>query len=96
MKEHLIFIIPVILGLIMTFYSKNKINYIIGYRTKRSMKNRNNWEWSNKIAGINMSIAGVIGLMVFQFFNQQIAIFILIFILILSVVFIENKLKSNP
>ncbi len=63
----LIPIIILILGLIFKNAS-TKINYIYGYRTVRSMKNQDTWEFANKYSGsINIKmgiIFTIIGLVI--------------------------------
>ena len=60
MKELLIFslttvlLIPLIMIVIGVIFSKRapkNINHIYGYRTPRSMKNQNTWEFANKYCG---------------------------------------------
>ena len=38
-------------GLILIFYPHKKINYLYGYRTKRSMKNQKTWDCAQPVAG---------------------------------------------
>ena len=48
---HIIFLLPAIyflVGLLMRIYPPKKINYFVGYRTSRSMKNKKNWDIANK------------------------------------------------
>lgn len=67
--------LPVILGAIfllagtlMLIFSPKKINYLYGYRTKKSMKNTENWNFAQKlssklflICGIILLLTGIIG-----------------------------------
>ncbi|MGB6035824.1 MAG: SdpI family protein [Cryomorphaceae bacterium] len=41
----------IIAGLILVFSPPKKINYLYGYRTKRSMKSQETWDYAQPIAG---------------------------------------------
>ncbi len=51
------FIIP---GLFLYYKPPRDINKVIGYRTKRSMKNQDSWDFANKYSGKLMIIYGII------------------------------------
>ena len=49
-----IFMIPILIifiGYIMYKYPPKKINWIVGYRTRKSMKNEENWKFANQYCG---------------------------------------------
>jgi len=50
----------IILGLVFAIAGPKKINYIMGYRTPRSMKNLETWQFGNRTAGTYMWRTGVI------------------------------------
>jgi len=60
---YVIFLIPIILiiiGLILVKCPPKKINIIVGYRTRKSMKNENNWKSANQYCGRLWIIVGII------------------------------------
>jgi len=49
-----IFIIPLLMlfiGMLLLKMPPKKINFFIGYRTKKSMKNEKNWNFANQYCG---------------------------------------------
>ena len=109
---YVIFIIPLVqllTGYLMYKYPPKKINRIIGYRTFRSMKNKEMWDWANRYCGkvwLNISIIlFLITALLFVLFYLNVITFtenillIIVFgqltIMLLSVLIIENKLKNN-
>ena len=51
---YVLFLVPVIIfvsGFLMYKDPPKNINFFVGYRTKKSMKNKNNWEKANKRCG---------------------------------------------
>lgn len=106
-----IFILPVIItitGYLMNKYPPKKVNWFVGYRTRKSMKDENVWKMANeycgslwiKIGTIMLAIASLICIL--SYFKIIICseTFIIIFIfceivpLLLSGVMVENKLKN--
>ena len=108
---YVIFIVPLLLlltGLFMYKYPPNKINRIIGYRTCKSMKNKEMWDLANRYCGkvwLSLSqISFLITTLLFILFHFKIITFtenillIIVFgqltIMLLSVLIIEHKLKN--
>lgn len=63
MDEYIMFILPFVIlvvfsagGLVLYIYPPKKINGIYGYRTTRSMKNQENWDYAQKLGGKYMMI----------------------------------------
>lgn len=109
--EYTIFLIPIIMilsGYLMSKYPPKKINYLIGYRTSQSMKNKKHWQEANKYCGILWIKLGtillVISLLIFilitvkalNYTENLLTIIILVqtFIIILSIPLVENKIKK--
>jgi len=57
---HLVGIIMLLLGLIMTKFPPKKINNWYGYRTASSMKNQQTWDEANRYSAKMMVIMGLI------------------------------------
>ncbi len=58
-----VLIIPIIICVIGFWFSKKppkNINYLLGYRTKRSMKNEQTWEFAQKYTGKVFKYTGII------------------------------------
>ena len=103
-----IFIIPVIItiiGYIMNKYPPKKINWFIGYRTRKSMKDADVWKRANeycgklwiKISVIMLGIASLISILTYLkiiiFSETLLATIVLCEIvpLLLSGIMVENK-----
>ena len=83
------FIIPVLvllLGFWMYKYPPKKINLFVGYRTNKSMKNKEMWDFANKYCGKLWVILGLI--MIFLTFV------LLILVLLEVIIFTENVLVT--
>lgn len=77
-----IFITVIIIPLMMVFFGKlwiknppKSINYIYGYRTRRSMKNKETWDFAHKYIGkiwykLGLVI-GIISAIAFLLFNKS-------------------------
>ena len=106
-----IFIFPIlqiITGYLMYKYPPKKINYFVGYRTSKSMKNEKIWDFANKYCGmlwlkIGSSVLIITLLLSLLFYLKTIIfteniltiiIIIEIIIMILSGLLPENKLKN--
>ena len=90
-------------------YPPKKINWVIGYRTRKSMKNEEDWKFANQYCGRIWIITGLImlavTLIIFGIFYSNIinytenmlAIITLIqvAIIILPIFLVENKLKNK-
>jgi uncharacterized membrane protein len=51
-------------GYSMRYYAKKPVNRVIGFRTSRSMKNRDTWYFANKKCGDIWLVMGVVSLVV--------------------------------
>ena len=109
---YVIFIIPLIIilsGYLMFTYPPKKINYFIGYRTFKSMKNEKAWKFANQYCGklwiklgtmmfsITLLLSAFISFkhIVFTELLLLIVIFSEISIILLSKFIVENKIKNN-
>lgn len=94
-------------GLILYLFPPKKINGIYGYRTPRSMKNQENWDYAQKLGGKYMMLFGgiiFIAQTLFGFLLSYLGIkqdltipfqlAIMILLLILMLVLSERKLKQ--
>ncbi len=105
-------LIPVIMfvfGKIFSATAPKKINYIFGYRTSRSMKNEQTWEFAHKRLGkiwkrLSIALLSVAVLpMLFVIGKSEDAIstvgvivcFFEIAVMILTVIIVEQALKKN-
>lgn len=102
-------IFQIIAGLFMYLKCPKNINYILGYRTKMSMKNQETWKFAHRLAGRIWFIAGInillfSALIYIPFYNSSdekllvimlILSFIQFLFIILPVFFIEKALKAN-
>jgi uncharacterized membrane protein len=55
-------IIYLVCGAFMYKIPPGKINYIMGYRTRRSMKDQTSWDFAQKYSGKLMIYAGIISM----------------------------------
>lgn len=95
----LYFILGVVLltiGLLLK-YGKIRKNYLVGYRTFRSMKNKANWEFANApmanysiIIGVLSTITGLIGW--YLDLNSKYVIYLTMGLLIVSLIITEIRL----
>lgn len=96
----------IILGCIMLRYPPKDINYMYGYRTKRSMKNQVNWDFAQKYSSKLMLKYGVfmclIQLVLFSIFHSLnslnkiiLSIVFIVFSVILFIWSVEQKLKQR-
>ena len=109
---YVIFILPllaILTGYLMFKYPPKIINYFIGYRTFRFMKNENVWKFANQYCGklwINIGITMlIITLLLCAFIGFKIITFtdtlllIVVFIcevstMLLSIFIVEKKIKN--
>lgn len=81
------FIIPLLMiltGYLMYKYPPKRINHIVGYRTYKSMRNKEMWDYANKYCGKLWMILGLI---------MSVLTFVLLFLVLLEVIiFTENIL----
>lgn len=101
--------ITLLAGLLMYEYPPKKINYIVGYRTSKSMKNKRNWTKANKTCGLLWIKLGTtnifisILLYIFKLLNiiniteqlLSLIIIIQVIIILISIPIVENKLKGK-
>ncbi len=90
----------ILLGISLLYFLKQpkEINYIYGYRTKRSMKSLDNWIYSNRKASIGFLFFSGLNLVLSLIFaNITISVFLVLFTIEISflVYWIEKKLKMN-
>lgn len=108
----MLFVIPIIMvfaGWMMQSHPPKNINGLIGYRTKRSMKNRETWKFAHvycgrlwKIDGIVMVCISVLLSVVFLFMKVEIdavlmgvAICLQSLMLIIPILFTERALQQQ-
>lgn len=109
---YVIFIIPVmitVIGYIMNKYPPKKVNWFVGYRTRKSMKDENAWKVANQYCGklwikiglIMLAIACLLcnliyfKIIIFSETLLTIIVFCEVGPLLLSGVMVENKIKSE-
>ena len=87
----------------------SKINYVFGYRTRRSMMNRDTWDFANRYCGKVWLVLGIIitpadiiamitvfGKTIFEIGNfSTILLFVQIIPMLLTVFIVESKLKKT-
>lgn len=97
-------IIFIITGFIMLKFPPKKINMLYGYRTNRSMKNQEQWDFSQKysakllmLCGLFLTLISNISLLITL--NNKAKLFISLALIIGSVIFLlfktENELKKR-
>lgn len=108
---YVIYIIPILITLIGVLMYKRppkKVNWFVGYRTRKSMKNEKVWEKANRycgklwiVIGLAMIVVAILLNILFYFriiiFSETILaiiVFCQIIPLILSGLMIENKIKD--
>lgn len=88
-----LFLTPLIIfgfGWYWTKYPPKKINYLYGYRTRRSMANQNIWEYANSVGAKMMIYLGIICFaisMMLYFLEIKWKILISMFVLLLGLGF---------
>lgn len=101
--------IMIIVGFIFSHKAPDNINYIYGYRTKRSMRNKETWDFAHKYCGKLWRVLGfillIITCVVMLFFikaskntvgNAGIFVtYIHLAVLIGSIIPVERALKKN-
>lgn len=108
---YVIFILPllaILTGYLMFKYPPKKINYFIGYRTFRSMKNENVWKFANHYCGklwinigitmliITLLLCAFIGFKIITFTDTLllIVVFCEVSTMLLSIFIVEKKIKN--
>jgi len=109
---YVIFIIPLLMivtGYLMFKYPPKKINWIIGYRTFKAMKNEKVWKFANQYCGKLWIKIGLIMVLItsllFVFFwlkivslKENILLIIVlgeVSVMLLSILLVENKIKDR-
>jgi uncharacterized membrane protein len=91
----------IIVGLILVFFSPKKINYLYGYRTKRSMKNQQTWDYAQPRAGRQLVHLGVAYFcttlidVVFDGISQGLGAVISLGLLIIGVFILFRKIEND-
>lgn len=89
----------VIVGIIMYLFPPKNINMLYGYKTNKSMKNQDTWDFAQIYAAKKMSITGFVMLLlsvnfiVFNFSDNQVLVIGLIGVLF-SVVYLIIKTEN--
>jgi len=105
----LILVIMFVFGKIFSATAPKKINYIFGYRTARSMKNEQTWEFAHKRLGkiwkrISIALLSVAVLPMLIVIGKSedtigtvgmIVCYFEIAVMILTVIIVEQALKKN-
>lgn len=99
----IIYGLPLLLiGYLYKIRPPKKINHMYGYRTKRSMKNQQVWDYANKIganaiinSGIITSISGLIPLFIDWEHAHFIPLSVLIISLIGGIIYCEKMLNKH-
>jgi len=106
-----IFIIPLLVmmtGFLMYKYPPQKVNWFIGYRTRKSMNNENVWKMANEYCGklwikiglIMLAIALLLcvltyfEIVIFTETLLMVIVFCEVGLLLLSGLMVENKIKK--
>ena len=84
-----------IVGAILFYFPPKEINLIYGYRTIRSMKNQESWDFAQKFSSVKMIKAGValiilafLGAFVNLDFNPKVQMFLTLLLIIGSVIYL--------
>ncbi len=102
-------IIMILSGYFMWKHQPNKINYVVGYRTSRSMKNADTWKFAQEYCGklwfktglIMLVPSGIIQSLFYKSSDDIMGIICTVIILIqcivmmLSIFFTERALKNT-
>lgn len=108
---YVIFIISfmiLLIGYLMYKYPPKKINFLVGYRTFSSMKNKEMWDFAHEYCGKIWMILGLMMVILSSIlyllvwlkiisFTENILLIIIsgeVVILLLSIFIVENKLKN--
>ena len=105
----LIPLIMIIFGKVFSKTAPKNINYLFGYRTNRSMKSQETWNFAHKVIGkiwwiwgIVILIVSVVVLILFVGADNDtignascIIIFAQLIFLFITIFFVERKLKKN-
>ncbi|HAX14855.1 MAG TPA: hypothetical protein DIV44_14900 [Leeuwenhoekiella sp.] len=85
----------VVVGVLMYRFPPKKINHFYGYRTSKSMKSQDRWDFAQKFSSVKMIKAGVallilavLGAFVNLDFNPKIQMFLTLLLIIGSVIYL--------
>jgi len=107
-----LFMIPIlilVIGYLMFEYPPKKINWFIGYRTRKSMKNEDDWKFANQYCGKLWIKTGLIMLVmtlilfvlfylnIIKYTENLLAIFVLVqvAIIVFPIFIVESKIKNR-
>jgi len=92
----------IIIGYITKIKPPKTINHFYGYRTRRSMKNQQIWDYANKIssnmliyAGVVTCIFGLIPLFISWEHAHFIPLFVLLLSLLVGMLYCEKQLDKH-
>lgn len=96
--EFYVSILLFVVSMILMLFPPKKINRFYGYRTKKSMKNIENWNFSNHFASIGIfiiSVFNIIGFCVASLFMDEVNrnIFALILLAEFALLFLITERK---
>ena len=109
LEKMVIFLIPALVTFLGYMFIKNKpkeINYVIGYRTKLSMKNQDTWDFAHQFCGkiwivMGLTLLLATCLVVFISLSMENSLLIQIFCgiqlacVLSTLFFVESALKKN-
>ncbi|QNO14190.1 SdpI family protein [Alkalicella caledoniensis] len=95
----------IIIGILFRTRPPKNINYIYGYRTKRSMKSKEAWDYAHKLCGAAYLLMGILILVIVSIGKLQMSLApeylslinagIGIIALVIPIPYIEMKLKGK-
>lgn len=92
-----------LLSIVFKHFPPKKINYLYGYRTKRSMKNQETWDEANRYSPNLMILVSIITTLlqgIFYFtlgpkYAIGIATAVMVVLVLITIPMTENHLKKN-
>ncbi|KIA95020.1 MULTISPECIES: SdpI family protein [unclassified Flavobacterium] len=99
-SEFLVSILLFVVSMVLMLFPPKRINRFYGYRTKKSMKNIENWNFSNHFASIAIfviSVGNIIGFCVASLFVDGVnkIVFAVILLAELGLVFLITERKLS-
>lgn len=94
----------ILTGLITTYFPPKNINHLYGYRTKRSMKNKDQWDFAQRYSskltiylGLILALTSFLGYLIdLSKINELVFGFITLISLIVTLLYYTEKaLKNN-
>lgn len=95
-----LFLFLVAVSLVFYLFPPKRINLFYGYRTFRSMKNKENWITANKYSSKIMLISMVILLLIsvifdcFEYYNDNLLILLIVISFVYIIYSTEKKIKE--